>query len=57
MSVLTPIIRYLTTRLKEARKAPPSEYRDGSIAELEELKEFIEDYEWREGLDEDEPTT
>ena len=56
MSVLTPILRYLTTRLKEARKAPPSEYRDGSIAELEELKEFVEDYEWREGLDEDDPS-
>lgn len=53
-NIIDPILEYLKDRLKDARKAPSSDYRDGVVAELEETIEFIEDYEWREGIEDDE---
>lgn len=47
------ILSYIRERLDAARRAPASDYRDGSIEELEEAEGFIEDLLWQEGDDED----
>jgi len=47
------ILAFVRERLLAARQAPVSDYRDGSIEELEEVEEFIEDLLWVEGDDED----
>lgn len=45
------ILAFVRERLAAARAAPPSDYREGTIAELEEVEEFIEDLLWEGGED------
>lgn len=43
MEEVTEILAYLQERLDACYEAPDSPYRDGSIAELEEAIEFIQE--------------
>lgn len=47
------ILAFIRERLTAARVAPTSDYRDGSIEELEEVESFIEDLLWEAGDDDD----
>ena len=51
--IVRAILEFVRERLLAARQAPASDYKDGSIEELEEVEEFIEDLLWVEGDDED----
>jgi hypothetical protein len=52
--MIAEILGFVKERLAAVRQAPPSDYRRGSIDQLEEVEEFIEDLEWREGVDSEE---
>lgn len=48
------ILDFVRGRLSAASRAPKSAFREGSIEELKEIEEFIEELAWEEGIDLDE---
>jgi hypothetical protein len=47
------ILAFVRERLLAAREAPPSDHRDGTIEELEEIEDYILDLMWDEGVDDE----